>query len=59
MKKYFTEKKREKREIKIHKIFVHFQIRKIFYRKMTLFSVDQKNIFNLLLIFRKINIQKC
>ena len=47
MKKHFTKrKKREKREIKIRKIFSPFQIRKTFYRKMALFLVDQENIFS-------------
>ena len=39
-KTFYRKKKREKREIKIRKMFSPFQIRKIFYRKMTLFSVD-------------------
>ena len=39
-------KKKDEREIKICKMSFPFQIRKIFYEKMTLFSVDQKNIFN-------------
>ena len=38
--KTFYEKKREKREIKIRKMFSPFQIRKTFYRKMALFSID-------------------
>ena len=46
MGKHFTKKKKEKREIKIHKMFSPFQIRKTFYRKMALFSVDQENIFS-------------
>ena len=44
--KIFYRKKRKKRVIKIRKMFSPFQIRKIFYRKMALFSVDQKNIFS-------------
>ena len=39
-KTFYGTKKREKREIKIRKIFFPFQIRKTFYRKMALFSVD-------------------
>ena len=57
--KYLRKKKREKREIKIRKMFFTFQIRKTFYRKMTLFSVDQENIFSWLLIFRESNTRKC
>ena len=45
-KNILPKKKREKREIKIRKIFFPFQIRKIFYKKMILFLVEQKNIFN-------------
>ena len=44
--KTFYGKKEEKKEIKIRKMFSPFQIRKIFYRKITLFSVDQENIFS-------------
>ena len=51
-------RKKKKREIKIHKMFFPFQIRKTFYRKMTLFSVDQENIFNWPLIFRETNTRK-
>ena len=40
-------------------MFFPFQIRKTFYRKMVLFSVDQKNIFSWSLIFRETNIRKC
>ena len=67
LRKYFSKndlrenilrKKKEKREIKIRKIFFPFQIRKTFYRKMTLFSVDQENIFSWPLIFRETNNQK-
>ena len=39
--KYFIKIKNKK----IRKIFF-FQIRKTFYKKMILFSVDQKNVFN-------------
>ena len=46
MGKHFTKKKKEKREIKICKMFCPFQIRKTFYKKMALFSVDQENIFS-------------
>ena len=56
--KHFTKKKREKREIKIRKMFSPFQIRKTFYRKMALFSVDQENVFSWPLIFRETNTQK-
>ena len=68
LKKYFSknnlrknilQKKEKKREIKIRKIFFSFQIRKIFYRKMILFSVDQENIFSWPLIFRETNTRKC
>ena len=52
-------KRREKREIKIRKMFSPFQIRKTFYRKMALFSVDQENIFSWPLIFRETNTRKC
>ena len=41
-KKILPKKNREKREIKIRKIFFSFQIRKIFYRKIILFSIDKK-----------------
>ena len=44
--KIFYGKKKEKREIKIRKMFSPFQIRKTFYRKMALFSVDHENIFS-------------
>ena len=44
--KTFYEKKREKRKIKIRKMFFPFQIRKTFYKKIALFSVDQVNIFS-------------
>ena len=47
--KIFYRKKREKKNI---------QIRKTFYRKIILFSVDQKNIFNWSLNFREINTRK-
>ena len=54
--KIFYGKKKEKK--KIRKMFYIFQIRKIFYRKMVWFSVDQKNIFRWPLIFRKTNTRK-
>ena len=56
--KIFYEKKREKKEIKTRKMFSLFQIRKIFYRKITLFSVDQENVFSWSFIFRETNTQK-
>ena len=64
-KTFYEKKKREKREIKIRKMFFPFQIRKIFYRNMILFSVDHlfsvkqtlKNVENIFLkvIFSETN----
>ena len=53
LRKNILRKKRERRKIKIRKMFSPFQIRKTFYRKMALFSIDHpkqtpentKNIF--------------
>ena len=44
--KFLQKNKREKRKIKICKMFCPLQIRKTFYKKMLLFLINQKNIFN-------------
>ena len=39
-------RKNKRKKIKIRKIFFPLQIRKIFYEKIVLFSIDKKIIFN-------------
>ena len=55
--KIFYGKKKRKKKFS-RKMFYGFEISKTFYRKMAWFSVDQKNIFCWLLIFRETNIRK-
>ena len=42
MKKYFTKKEEREKRNKIRKMSFYFKIRKIFYKKIILFSIDKK-----------------